>query len=242
MHNLVIFRTSLLWKIIKNWKSKFQFIFQFRAEVKKVTSRAKLKILQLKLWLKPAWLGLITINQVLSKIKESNCIKMATLGKYGSYSEMVTYLIKWEWSFKIFFESLWWKLVLRLSVRNHYVRSFRKTLNMHCAMWSRHGWTLMSEQSFPLPSCSELHTTALELNTFWNRWVAKFICIYIHTMGKKLMRFQKERGCVVFLQQGPFFQCDQRKQWRCKSVVYAKRRIEVCDSRRQHTDYPNQWN
>ena len=34
--------------------------FRFRAEGKKVTSRAKLKILQLKLWLEPARLGLIT--------------------------------------------------------------------------------------------------------------------------------------------------------------------------------------
>ena len=38
--------------------------FQFRAEVKKVTSRAELKNLQLELWLEPARLGLITTNYV----------------------------------------------------------------------------------------------------------------------------------------------------------------------------------
>ena len=40
--------------------SSFSANFQFRAEVKKVTSRAELKILQLELWLEPARLGLIT--------------------------------------------------------------------------------------------------------------------------------------------------------------------------------------
>ena len=40
--------------------ARFSVNFQFRAEVKKVTSRAELKILQLELWLKPARLGLIT--------------------------------------------------------------------------------------------------------------------------------------------------------------------------------------
>ena len=34
--------------------------FRFRAEVKKVTSQAELKIVQFKPWLEPAWLGLIT--------------------------------------------------------------------------------------------------------------------------------------------------------------------------------------
>ena len=33
---------------------------RFRAEGKKDTSRVELKILQLKLWLEPAWIGLIT--------------------------------------------------------------------------------------------------------------------------------------------------------------------------------------
>ena len=43
----------------KNFGS-FSADFQFQAEGKKVTSRAELKILQLKLWLEPARLGLIT--------------------------------------------------------------------------------------------------------------------------------------------------------------------------------------
>ena len=44
---------------------------KFRAEVKKVTSRADLKILQFELWLEPALLGLITStcpNHALSKM------------------------------------------------------------------------------------------------------------------------------------------------------------------------------
>ena len=40
--------------------SSFLAHFHFRAEVKKVTSRVELRILQLELWLKPARLGLIT--------------------------------------------------------------------------------------------------------------------------------------------------------------------------------------
>ena len=66
IHNLVNF-------IIENNKkiglqlrieisARFSVNFQFRAELKKVTSRANLKILQLELWLKPARLGLITKN------------------------------------------------------------------------------------------------------------------------------------------------------------------------------------
>ena len=39
----------------------FSADFRFRAEGKKVTSRAELKILQLELWLEPARLGFITI-------------------------------------------------------------------------------------------------------------------------------------------------------------------------------------
>ena len=42
--------------------------FRFRAEVKKVTSRAELKILQLELWLEPARLELITISYVISAV------------------------------------------------------------------------------------------------------------------------------------------------------------------------------
>ena len=46
---------------------KFQLVFvRFRAEVKKVTSRAELKILLLKLWLEPAWLGLVTTKHFYS--------------------------------------------------------------------------------------------------------------------------------------------------------------------------------
>ena len=56
VHNLVIFRISLL----KKKFSSFLVNFQFRAEVKKVTSQAELKNLQLELWLEPARLGLIT--------------------------------------------------------------------------------------------------------------------------------------------------------------------------------------
>ena len=47
-------------------KSKFQLVsanFRFRAEWKKVISRAEPKIFQLKLWLEPARLRLITIRQ-----------------------------------------------------------------------------------------------------------------------------------------------------------------------------------
>ena len=64
IHNLVNF-------IIENNKkiglqlrteisARFSVNFRFQAEVKKVTSRAELKILQLELWLEPARLGLIT--------------------------------------------------------------------------------------------------------------------------------------------------------------------------------------
>ena len=49
---------SVIWTQFCIWL--FSANFQFRAEVKKVTSRAELKILQLELWLEPAWLGLIT--------------------------------------------------------------------------------------------------------------------------------------------------------------------------------------
>ena len=50
-------------------KSNFQLVsanFRFRAEWKKVTSRAELKIFQLELWLEPARLGLITTTYLLS--------------------------------------------------------------------------------------------------------------------------------------------------------------------------------
>ena len=57
-------RMILLHKFKKNKKIKnfgsFSADFRFRAEGKKVTSRAELKILQLELWLEPARLGLIT--------------------------------------------------------------------------------------------------------------------------------------------------------------------------------------
>ena len=42
--------------------ARFSVNFQFRAEAKKVTSRAKLKNLQLELWPEPAWLGLINTS------------------------------------------------------------------------------------------------------------------------------------------------------------------------------------
>ena len=48
-------------------KSNFQLVsanFRFRAEWKKVMSRAELKIFQLELWLEPARLGLITSTYV----------------------------------------------------------------------------------------------------------------------------------------------------------------------------------
>ena len=65
MHNIVIFKPSLLWKIIKNWNSKFRLVFgQFLisswSEKGHEPSRDELKILQLELWLEPARLGLIT--------------------------------------------------------------------------------------------------------------------------------------------------------------------------------------
>ena len=47
-------------KIKKNKVGLVSSDFRFRAEEKKVTSRAELKILQLKFWLEPARLGLIT--------------------------------------------------------------------------------------------------------------------------------------------------------------------------------------
>ena len=40
----------------------FRQVFDIELKGKKVTSQAELKILQLKLWLEPAWLGLITIR------------------------------------------------------------------------------------------------------------------------------------------------------------------------------------
>ena len=52
-------------------KSIFQLVsanFRFRAESKKVTSRAELKILQLELWLEPARLGLITNDYALHNV------------------------------------------------------------------------------------------------------------------------------------------------------------------------------
>ena len=56
----------------------------------------------------------------------------------------------------------------------------------------------MSEKPFLLPCYSKLHTTALELNTFWNRKVPEFLCICILTMCKKLLRFQKEFNSVMW--------------------------------------------
>ena len=47
--------------------------FCFRAKVKKVTSRAELKIIQLELWLEPARLGLITNNHINSSLSLANC-------------------------------------------------------------------------------------------------------------------------------------------------------------------------
>ena len=53
--------------------SSFSVNFQFRVEVKKVTSRAELEILQLELWLEPARLGLITnIQSLLVFYRESD--------------------------------------------------------------------------------------------------------------------------------------------------------------------------
>ena len=54
MHNLVIFQC---FSEQVYYKKKFGSVlvnFQFRAEVKKVTSQAELKNLQLELWLEPA--------------------------------------------------------------------------------------------------------------------------------------------------------------------------------------------
>ena len=74
--------------ILGSWKLWFSYInekkyqnqnfgsfsadFQFRAEGKKVTSRAELKVLQLELWLEPARLGLISqlkLKYTVGKIK-----------------------------------------------------------------------------------------------------------------------------------------------------------------------------
>ena len=57
-------------KKIFNWESYFGLFsadFWFWAEVKKVTNRAKLKILLLELWLEPTRLGLITNKQAYNK-------------------------------------------------------------------------------------------------------------------------------------------------------------------------------
>ena len=59
-------------------KSNFQLVsanFRFRAEWKKVTSRAELKIFQLELWLKPARLRLITkrLDDIFSEILLNHC-------------------------------------------------------------------------------------------------------------------------------------------------------------------------
>jgi hypothetical protein len=59
--SLLPIKFQIFWQDIK-----IRSDFQFRAEGKKVTSRAELKILQLELWLEPAWLGLITITYVLT--------------------------------------------------------------------------------------------------------------------------------------------------------------------------------
>ena len=59
-------------------KSNFQLVsanFRFRAEWKKVTSRAELKIFQLELWLEPARLGLITTRWVKTEL-ESTCYQL----------------------------------------------------------------------------------------------------------------------------------------------------------------------
>ena len=59
-------------KKIFNWESYFGLFsadFWFWAEVKKVTNRAKLKILLLELWLEPTRLGLITNIYVLEDIQ-----------------------------------------------------------------------------------------------------------------------------------------------------------------------------
>ena len=66
MHNLVIFQCFSEQVYYKKKFGSFLVNFQFRAEVKKVTSRAELKNLQLELWLEPARLGLITSKYVLT--------------------------------------------------------------------------------------------------------------------------------------------------------------------------------
>ena len=63
VHNLVFFQCFSEQVYYKKNFGSFLVNFQFRAEVKKVTSRAELKNLQLELWLKPAWLALITRKQ-----------------------------------------------------------------------------------------------------------------------------------------------------------------------------------
>ena len=50
--------------------------FQIRAEVKKVTSRAELKNLQLKLWLEPARLGLITSSLIFAVVDSVGSTKV----------------------------------------------------------------------------------------------------------------------------------------------------------------------
>ena len=67
-------------KINKKWIfnressfGSFSADFRFRAEGKKVMSRANLIILQLKLWLEPAQLGLITTNCTMQIKFQQNC-------------------------------------------------------------------------------------------------------------------------------------------------------------------------
>ena len=71
-------------------------------------------------------------------------------------------------------------------------------------------------------------------------WIFIFYLICLVLFSFSNMRLRDLAKCSDLLFLVPIFQSDQRKQWRCKSVDCAKRRIEVCDSRRQRTDYPNQ--
>ena len=71
-------RIGLKWFMKKKSKSKskFQLVlanFWFRAEWKKHTSLAELKIFQLELWLKPAWLGFIQNLNKVCKWSEQKC-------------------------------------------------------------------------------------------------------------------------------------------------------------------------
>ena len=121
-----------LWKtkgVLGNWKLWFSYMifyfflnqnfgsfsadFRFRAEGKKVTSRAELIILQLELWLEPARLGLITISYVVEGQinSKANCLIFIPPKKRTEFFPISAFFEKANSSFKIF--KIFFPLVLK---------------------------------------------------------------------------------------------------------------------------------